>query len=388
MTDIEAVETGVGTAPRRVWAVLSYRSGENTQILALARELERRGGWTLSIKRLDYRAAGVYNLAQRVGLRGIHRQRSAPLEAPWPDLVISAGLRNEPICRWIRAQGGGRTRVVFLGRTWVAPHKLDLLVTTPQYRVPEHERVLQNRLTLHPVTSSMLAAAADEWRAELASYAKPRIGVLLGGSVGPYVLGDTAIGRVADFLNSARCASALISSSSRTTPGLAQHLAAQTSKPAFVYEWRAGDDRNPYAGILALADELVVSGDSIAMLSEAVATGKPVHILDLGAGAWSMGSAAGRASVAEDIDFNARFYRGLMRFGHRRWTRDITLVHRELVSSGQARWLGEPAAADSPSTNRDMDRVVAAIEALWPGQNSATRGAGAACSTKRPSTTR
>ena len=70
------------------------------------------------------------------------------------------------------------------------------------------------------------------------------------------------------------------------------------------------------------------------------------------------GAAAGRARVAEDIDFNARFYRGLMRFGHRRWTRDITLVHRELVSSGQARWLGEPAAADGPSTNRDMERVL------------------------------
>lgn len=388
MTEHEAADGTQSGKQRRVWAVLSYRSGENTQILALARELERRGGWTLDIKRLDYRAAGVYNLSQRIGLRGIHRHRSAPLQAPWPDLVISAGLRNEPICRWIREQGRGRTRIVFLGRSWVAPDQLDLLITTPQYRVPAHRRVLQNRLTLHPVTTSMLSAAADEWRGEFASYPSPRAGVLLGGSVGPYVLGDRAIQRVADYLARSHHNSALISSSSRTTPGLAQHLATQIDKPAFVYEWRPGDDRNPYPGILAVADEIVVSGDSIAMLSEAVATGKRVHILDLGAGAWSMGSAAGRASAAEDINFNARFYRGLMRYGHRRWTRDITLVHRELVSSGQASWLGEPGREAGQSLRCDMEEAIAAIESLWPGQDSAAHGGESACSTNRPSTTR
>ncbi len=35
-------------------------------------------------------------------------------------------------------------------------------------------------------------------------------------------------------------------------------------------------------GILAVADRLVVTGDSIAMLSEACATGRPVQMFDLG----------------------------------------------------------------------------------------------------------
>ncbi|KAG0294673.1 hypothetical protein BGZ96_000698 [Linnemannia gamsii] len=38
-------------------------------------------------------------------------------------------------------------------------------------------------------------------------------------------------------------------------------------------------DRNPYEAMLALADKIVVTADSIAMTNEALATGKPVYIL-------------------------------------------------------------------------------------------------------------
>lgn len=388
MTANDAVDMNSNGAAGRVWAVLSYRSGENTQILALAREFASRSGWSLEIKRLDYRPAGVYNLLQPIGLLGVRQTTSSALKAPWPDLVISAGLRNEPPCRWIREQSGGATRVVFLGRSWVGPERLDLLVTTPQYRVPGHSRVLQNQLTLHPVNASMLKSAGDQWRIAFDNYAGPRAGVLLGGSVGPYALGPSAIDAVARYLSTSRFQSVLISSSSRTAPGLAMRLAQQLDNPAFVYEWRPDDADNPYGGILALADELIVSGDSIAMLSEAIATSKPVRIIDLGAGEWSMGSREGQASEQEDIDLRARAYRGLMRYGHRRWTRDITLVHQQLIRSGRASWLGEKRLASQGPAHSDMDAAIDAIAALWPDQDSATRGDGVVSSSKRPSTTR
>ena len=38
---------------------------------------------------------------------------------------------------------------------------------------------------------------------------------------------------------------------------------------------------NPYLGILALADRLIVTGESISMISEALVTGRPVHVLPL-----------------------------------------------------------------------------------------------------------
>jgi mitochondrial fission protein ELM1 len=38
---------------------------------------------------------------------------------------------------------------------------------------------------------------------------------------------------------------------------------------------------NPYLGILGLSERLIVTGESVSMISEALATGRPVHILRL-----------------------------------------------------------------------------------------------------------
>src|SRR5207245_4006518 len=45
-----------------------------------------------------------------------------------------------------------------------------------------------------------------------------------------------------------------------------------------------GTGDNPYYAYLAIADALLVTADSVSMVSEAAATGKPVHILELAGG--------------------------------------------------------------------------------------------------------
>ena len=45
-----------------------------------------------------------------------------------------------------------------------------------------------------------------------------------------------------------------------------------------------GSGENPYFAYLALADAVLVTADSISMISEAAATGKPVHVLGLDGG--------------------------------------------------------------------------------------------------------
>ena len=57
--------------------------------------------------------------------------------------------------------------------------------------------------------------------------------------------------------------------------------------PAYVYRWRKDAAENPYFGYLALADRLIVTCDSMSMLTEAIVTRKPVFIYDLLRGAGS-----------------------------------------------------------------------------------------------------
>ena len=51
--------------------------------------------------------------------------------------------------------------------------------------------------------------------------------------------------------------------------------------PASIWD---GTGDNPYFAYLALADAVLVTADSVSMISEAAATGKPVHVLDLDGG--------------------------------------------------------------------------------------------------------
>jgi mitochondrial fission protein ELM1 len=349
-----------GETPR-VWVVTGYRAGERSQIVGLADAL----GWPYEVKNLPHRPWDwLPGLTRRISLAGIDPDARAQLAPPWPDLVISAGMRNEPVCRWIKARSEGRTRLVHLGRPWVHYRELDLVITTPQYRLPDRADVLQNLGTLHRVTPGSLDAARAAWQPRFAELPRPLIGVVVGGHSGPYVLGRQAaarLGREAAERAHAAGGALLITTSSRTPAPATAALLAAADAPRFVYRYGQAGGDNPYLGILAAADELIVTSDSIAMLSEAVASGKPLSIFDLGRGG--------------DTRLAARLYRLLMRYGHPRLTRDLSLFHDALVESGRAVWLHGRDAPRPPPPLTDSERAVARVRALMGlgGPDSSTR---------------
>ena len=365
--------------PPRVWVVDSHRSGEKTQLRALAQAL----GWPFEIKTLRYRRFETRTtLLRGSDLRGIDLARSDPLTPPWPDLLLSMGMRNEPVARWVRAQSGGRTRLVFLGRLWSDPAHFDLVITTPQYRVPERPNVLRNALPLHPLGPATLTRAAARWAPALAHLPRPYLTVNIGGPSGPYAFGPRAAGRlVRDTLALARQrgGAILVSSSARTPRCAIDAFAAQDAVPMQLYRWTPDDPDNPYLGFLALADEVIVTADSISMLSEAHATGKPVHMFDTGAGGLGMrrdmalargGAEAARALARHDRDRpdiapGALAYRALMRWGWKHLSRDISRMHLRLVRSGRMVWLGDPLPAPQHTPPPDdMARALARIADL------------------------
>ena len=340
-----------------IWLIDAYRAGEQGQVRALVEAL----GWPCEIKRLAYRKQIVLpHVLGLASLSGITTESRAMLEPPWPDLVISSGVRNEPVCRWIRAHSGGRTRYVHVGRPWGPLVSFDLVITTPQYRVAPHANVLNNTLTLHSVTPEQLGAAREQWADTFAHLPRPRIAVVAGGDSGPFSLGPLAASRLArqaSMLARQNGGSLLVSTSSRTSEEAMAALQAGIDVPNYFYRWQAADPANPYLGILAVADRLVVTGDSIAMLSEACATGRPVQMFDLG-------GMRGERDVATDPRLGATLYALLMRWFWRRLSRDITLVHRQLRATGRAFWLDEESGAAVLPGESDMQRAVAAVKRL------------------------
>jgi len=342
-----------------VWLIDAYRAGERGQVHALVEAL----GWPSETKMLGYRSHVVLpHVLGQSTLRGISAESAALLRPPWPDLVISSGVRNEPVCRWIRAQSGGRTRYVHVGRPWAPLSSFDLVITTPQYRVPPASNVLNNVLTLHSVSTEHLAQARQEWESTFAALPRPRFAVMVGGDSGPFTLGPKAadrLGRETSQLARAHGGSLLVSTSARTRPEAIDALEAAIAAPSYFHRWRASGPANPYMGMLAWADRLIVTGDSIAMLSEACATGKPVTMFDLG------GMRDPQDESERDIRLGGTLYAVLQRWFWQRLSRDITLVHRQLRAAGYAAWMEEiPASARVPAET-DVQRAVAAVHKLF-----------------------
>lgn len=360
------------------WMIAPYRVGERKQVRALGSAIGERLGVELREIALDYRSWALWpHLLAQASLTGLRPRARAALRPPWPDLVLTCGVRNEPVARWLRRASGGRTRYVHIGRPWGPLDGFDLLVTTPQYRVPVHPRVLNNDLALHDLAPQRLAAAAAEWGPHFATLPAPRLAVLVGGDSGPFTCGPRAARRLAGEAAAwarARDGSLLVSTSARTAgtaaDALEQALADCRDLQGRVHYYRyrgAGAPDNPYPGMLALADAFLVTADSIGMLSELCATGKPVSLFDIG----GMRDDAPLPPAQRDPRLGAAVYQLLLDYFPQRLTRDITLVHEALLAHGKARWCGAPAptAGAAPGASADLERAVERVAALLPGRD-------------------
>jgi mitochondrial fission protein ELM1 len=303
--------------PERVWALADPRAGTAAQALGIAERL----GVPFRTVPLEWGGLARLPLAwpTRAGLTPAARARLAP---PWPELVISAGRRSAPVALWLARHGA---RTVHCMRPSQVAGRFDLLVLGRHDAPPEAGNVLPILGATHRVSPERLAAARAEWAA-LAAMPAPRAALLVGGpvrSAGLEPAAAAALGaRVAGFAGSV-----LATASRRTGAAATEALAASLAgRPHRLFRW--GDaGPNPFLGFLAHADLVVVTGDSVSMLSEALVTEAPVFVADLGAGP-----------------------------RHRR-------LHASLYAAGQARPLD---AAPAPFTRAPLDeagRVAAEIAA-------------------------
>ena len=361
------------TGAPEVWVLLGHKAGDNNQVIALAESL----GVPFAEKHMRYRPTELWsNLLLGPNLLGISRVSAQQLRPPWPKLVISAGRRNEPVARWIRQQAGSAVRLVHIGRPWARPERYDLIISTPQYCLDRYPNVMIFELPLHRIAEDRLEAAALAWSDRLAHLPAPRIAVLVGGESGGFHL-DWAkaarLGREADRLARSVGGSLMISTSARTPRHAARELTAELRSPFFLFDWHAGTEDNPYLAFLAMADRFIVTGESMSMLTEACSTRRPVYIFDMSdgtgpSGAPLPGDLFGR--VANSLRYRAITHRLAQRLAPVRMRRDITRLHRALIGSRRATWLGkefpEAPPPPLPDATGATDRVRELLESRRP----------------------
>ena len=127
-----------------------------------------------------------------------------------------------------------------------------------------------------------LAEAAELWAPRLAHLPRPLVAVLVGGSNGRFRFDPavaSALGaQLAGMMQADKVGVAL--TPSRRTSDAARAALQLAIEPLGGWVWDFTGD-NPYFGLLALADAIVVTEDSVSMVSEAVATKAPVLLARL-----------------------------------------------------------------------------------------------------------
>ncbi len=194
-----------------------------------------------------------------------------------PRLAIGCGRQAALATRLLRARG---SRAIQILDPRIDPSHWDLVVA------PEHDgltgpNVLTLLGSLNPVDDAWLADA----RAAFPSFAalpSPRMAVLLGGDSAHYRFDTAAFGRLASRLDAAASThSLMLTTSRRTPPGVVDAVRRRWSARADTVLWcGTADGPNPYAGLLAWADRIVCTPESVNMLSEACATRVPVQVFE------------------------------------------------------------------------------------------------------------
>ena len=262
-----------------VWILHDGKVGLRNQVMGVAEAV----GLHFEEKRLETRypwkilPPALWFNARHAPGRGGDR-----LVPPWPRLVISAGGRAAAPALAVRDAAAGQCLAVQIQDPKIAPRHFDLML------IPEHDKVrgpnvMVTRGAVHRVTAAKLAEAAEIWRPRLAHLPSPRVAVLVGGN-GAYALSPEHMGDLANDLAALAKAGAglMVTPSRRTGPAAERVLRAVLSGfPADVWD---GVGENPYFGYLGLADHVLATADSVSMITEASATGKPVHILPLAGG--------------------------------------------------------------------------------------------------------
>jgi hypothetical protein len=334
---------------RTIWILSHARAGDLDQMLALSRALD----WPATVKRLSFRApklAAVPFMAKRLWDEG----GSDPLSAPWPDLVLCAEGRASTIARLVQARSKGAVKTVCLGRPAGSPAHFDLVLTTPQYRLSPAANIVELAM---PFAPDVGAAGGDD--PMLSGIARPLTVVLVGGTSLPERLDRRAAETLAAaVLMRTTGGTVIFVTSPRTGPRAAAALAQAVRPPHIVHLWQRGGD-NPYWRILAAADHVVVTSDSVSMVMDALAAGKPVSVYRLTRHHTVMNRLVewlrGHDAATPLFDHGVIEVRS-----------DRRLLFEKLAGQGRLHWFGDPVPTHAaPTPTDDTAMAVTKVKELF-----------------------
>ncbi|CAB1274990.1 mitochondrial fission ELM1 family protein [Candidatus Nitrosacidococcus tergens] len=202
---------------------------------------------------------------------------------PWPNLIIACGRKS--ILPALMVKEECKAKIIYLQSPVINTKHFDLVIAPTHDSRTTGKNVLYSIGAPHQVTEQKLAQARNHFAHLFSKYPQPRLGILLGGDNKAYHLDQNTIKKLIQELKiliAYQSLSVFITPSRRTDSKIIQLLKNVFKEfNSKIYIWDAEKEENPYFGILAWSDFLLVSCESVSMISEACATHCPVYLLNL-----------------------------------------------------------------------------------------------------------
>lgn len=263
---------------REAWIITDGAAGNERQALALAQALDVRSRALMLPLRAPWSWVAPRKLpGGRLALSTPDREHFAP---PWPDLAIGCGRGAARLTRLLRELSDGRCFSVQILDPRIDPRHWDTVVA-PRHDGLQAANVITTLGSLNPVDDAWLASGREAF-SDLGALPQPRIALLLGGPRRGIAFDNAFAQTLVDRI-SARIqregGSVMVCASRRTPSPFARMVRDKLERWPGLFWSNDADGANPYPGLLGWADRIVVTPDSVNMLSEAAATGKPVQTL-------------------------------------------------------------------------------------------------------------
>lgn len=258
--------------PQTAWVISDGVAGNERQALALVSAL----GVPARVMTLPLRAPWAWFAPRRIpgGRLALSDRDRACFEAPWPDIAIGCGRSAALLTRMLRDLSKGDCYCVQILDPRIDPRHWDAVVA-PRHDRLEGANVLHTLGSLNPIDDAWLTSGREAFP-DFEALPRPRIALLLGGPRRGIEFDEGLSQRLIETVRAtAQGGSVLATTSRRTPPEFAARLRDALADFPGVF-WN-GEGTNPYPGLLGWADRIVVTPDSVNMLSEACAAGVPVH---------------------------------------------------------------------------------------------------------------
>ncbi len=271
----------------KIWVISDEKTGRENQSMGVAAKIVGDNYDIHALSTIEQEGGLKEFIAKEIGdIRSTHNPKR-------PDIVIASGFSAEATAASLKRQSGGKiftTQLSLPGRKSLNydvqavpnldPHLMGGKLTKIVNAISDS--IILTTGVPHKVTEALLQEGKEQWEYRFNDLPEKKIAVLLGGDTRHGEFTGQEAKRLAEMVDQFAKENdfgVIITNSRRTSDEATQAFYDNITAPSYLHHWDR-DIGNPYLGLLAIADVIMPTSDSLSMCSEACFTQKPVLILD------------------------------------------------------------------------------------------------------------